>query len=61
MTKYNPEEMLLCSDLPRNLVSVWIFFAKRLSSCLAYATIKNKILIYHSKQENSLALKSLIR
>lgn len=52
--------MPLCSDLPRNLVSVWIFFAKRLSSCLAYATMKDEILTYHTKQTNSLALWNLI-
>lgn len=52
--------MPLCSDLPRNLVSVWIFFAKRLSSCLAYAKMKDEILTYHTKQTNSLALWNLI-
>lgn len=52
--------MPLCSNLPRNLVNVWIFFAKRLSSCLAYATMKDEILTYHTKQTNSLALWNLI-
>lgn len=41
--------MLLCLDLFRNLVSVWIFFVKRLFSCLVYVIMKDEILIYYIK------------